>query len=276
MQTITPSEQSTQIHFKAGDTIMEQGDMGECAYIIEDGVVEILISTASGHRQFVGTRGKGTMIGEMAIVDNAPRTATVRAVEDCTLLEITKDDFTRRLQSADPVLRMTAQVILTRYRDMLARVAIHGENTNWPPAEALELNYAGQTSAVENIKIANDFKNALSRSDITLHYQPIIDLKAAKIAGFEALMRWTHEERGFISPGVFIPIIEDSGFIVEASQWALKEACKALRRIEDRTGHKNDMFMSVNFTSHDFASDDFVNAVYTTISQSDVAPSSFI
>ncbi len=71
---------------------------------------------------------------------------------------------------------------------------------------------------------------------------------------------------------MFIPIAEQSGLIVEASRWALRESCKALRRIESRAGYENELFMSVNFSSSDFASDNFVEAVYNTISESDVQP----
>lgn len=123
---------------------MRQGDKGESAYIIEEGVVDILIEKPDGSAQSVGTRGKGAMIGEMSLVDKAPRSATIKAIEDCKLLEITAEDFTRRLANADPVLRMTTQVILTRYRDMLTRADIMGESNNWPPPESLELNYVEQ------------------------------------------------------------------------------------------------------------------------------------
>jgi diguanylate cyclase len=261
---------NTQKSFKSGEIIMRQGEPGETAYIIESGKVEIAIKRPDGQSQTVGTRGPGAMIGEMALVDNAPRTATVTALENCTLLEIDKEDFSRRLQSADPVLRMTIQVILTRYRDTLTRANISNEGRNWPPVEMVELNYAEQTSAVEGIKIANDFKIALEKKELSLHYQPIINLQNGKIVGFEALMRWQHPQKGFISPLVFIPIAEKSGLIIQASQWALRESCQALTRIEGRTGHKKELFMSVNFSSHDFAADNFVDTIYGIISETDI------
>ncbi|MCE7887241.1 MAG: EAL domain-containing protein [Alphaproteobacteria bacterium PRO2] len=258
--------------FKSGEVIMRQGDPGESAYIIESGRVEILVTGRNGKVQNVGTRGPGTMIGEMALVDNAPRTATVQAVENCVLLEITKEDFSNRLQKADPILRMTSQVILTRYRDTLTRAEISNESSGWPPVEAQELTYAGQTDAIESVKIANDFRTALEKKQLALHYQPIIDLQKGKVAGFEALMRWNHPERGYISPGLFIPIAEQSGLIVDASRWALREACMALKRIESRAGFSNELSMSVNFSSTDFASEDFIDTIYTTISETDVDP----
>ena len=261
---------NTKRSFKAGETILRQGDPGESAFIIESGRVEIIVEAPNGKIQKVGTRGAGTMIGEMALVDNAPRTATVKAIEDCVLLEITKEDFSGRLQKADPILRMTAQVILTRYRDTLTRADISRESSGWPPVEALELDYADQTDAVESVKIANEFRTALEKKQLSLNYQPIIHLKEGKIVGFEALMRWNHPKRGFVSPAVFIPIAEQSGLIVEASRWALREACTALKRISGRAGFVDELFMSVNFSSTDFASENFVDAIYTTLSETDV------
>lgn len=262
----------TQKIFAPGEIIMHQGEKGESAYIIEKGRVEIIVQKPDGKLQSFGTRGAGTIIGEMALIDNAPRTATVKAIEDCTLLEITQADFARRLDAADPVLRMASQVILTRYRDMLTRAEITNDGQHWPPAEAVELNYAEQTNAVEKIKMANEFQVALAQKQLSLHYQPIIDLRTKQVAGFEALMRWFHPEKGQIFPDKFIPIAEESGLIVEASKWALEESCQALKRIEGRTGHENDLFMSVNFSSSDFASDNFVETIYNIISKTDVLP----
>lgn len=258
--------------FQAGEIIMRQGDVGECAYIIENGRVEILLEKADGSVQRVGTRGAGTIIGEMALVDNEPRIATIKAMEECSLLEITKDDFTRRLQTADPVLQITAQVILTRYRDMLTRASILNDDSAHPTPEQLERGYIEQANAVETIKMANEFRAAIGTDQLSLHYQPIMNLNSGQVDGFEALMRWNHPEKGPISPAVFIPVAEDSGLIVEASRWALREACRALKRIEGRVGLDRELFMSVNFSTADFAEENFLDQLYTILSETDVAP----
>ncbi|MBK9584437.1 MAG: EAL domain-containing protein [Alphaproteobacteria bacterium] len=258
--------------FKAGETILKQGEAGDSAYIIEEGKVEIKFKDAEGRERVLGTRGANAMIGEMAIIDNAPRTATIVALEDCKLLEITQHDFSRRLESADSVLKMATQVILTRYRDTLTRAEIWGERYQWPPAEMVELSYVEKADAVQTITIANEFKDALLTKFVQLYYQPIISLKTGEITGFEALMRWNHPKKGFISPAIFIPVAEESGLIIEASKWALREACHALKRIEAAVGMERKLYMSVNFSSADFSSDDFVTNVYNTISESDVAP----
>jgi len=212
----------------------------------------------------------GTIIGEMAIVDDAPRTATVRAIKDCKMLEITRDDFSNRLKSSDPVIQMISQVILTRYRDTLTRAEILGEGSTYPPPEMMERDFAAQTDVVESIKMANEFQSALENNDLQLYYQPIVNMKTGQVAGFEALMRWIHAEKGFISPALFIPIAEKNGLIVEASRWALGESCRALKRIENRIGRENSLYMSVNFSSTDFASENFLDHVYRILSESDV------
>lgn len=259
--------------FKAGDVIMQQGEKGTCAYIIEDGLVEILIERPDGKIQHVGTRGTGTIIGEMAIVDDAPRVATVKAVKDCKLLEITREDYGLRLRNSDPVIQMITQVILTRYRDTLTRAEILGESLSYPPPEAIERNYTAQTDVLESVRIANEFSEALHKGELSLHYQPIVDLAKGHVTGFEALMRWKHPEHGYISPGLFIPIAEKSGLIVEASQWALAEACSALKRIESVVHTAEPLYMSVNFSSHDFAESDFACKTLNTIRKTGVDPS---
>ncbi|HEY8189997.1 MAG TPA: EAL domain-containing protein, partial [Micavibrio sp.] len=191
-------------------------------------------------------------------------------VKDCKMLEITRDDFSRRLKSSDPILQMISQVILTRYRDMLTRAEILGDRSDYPPPEMREHNYTAQTDVVESIKIANEFQAALQNNALQLYYQPIVNFKTGKVDGFEALMRWNHPERGFISPGVFIPIAEKNGLIVQASRWALGEACQALKRIESRIGREENLYMSVNFSSTDFASENFLDHIYRILSESDV------
>ena len=259
--------------YKTGDVIMRQGDQGDTAYIIEKGMVEILIEKPNGTIQRVGTRGEGTIIGEMAIVDSEPRIATIKALEDCSLFEISKSDFHRRLKTSDPVIGIITQVILTRYRDMLTRSAILKETATYPTPEDLERGYLQQQNTMETIKLANDFRAAIGTDQLTLHYQPIMNLKTGHVDGFEALMRWNHPEKGPISPAIFIPIAEDTGLIIDASRWALREACRALKRIEGRAGYEKHLFMSVNFSSTDFAEENFLDHLYTILSETDVPAS---
>lgn len=120
--------------------------------------------------------------------------------------------------------------------------------------------------------LKNEFQTALNSGHLTLHYQPIVNMKTGALQGLEALMRWNHPVHGPISPGVFIPMAEETGLIIDASKWALKESCRALKRIEGRTGQNRNLFISVNFSARDFAEDSFLEDLYTIISASDVLP----
>ncbi len=262
--------------FKKGEVLIREGEKGDCAYIIDSGNVEILVHR-EGQLLQIGTRGAGSIIGEMAMVDDKPRTATIRALDDCSVIEISRDDFTRRVDSADPVIKMVMRVIMARYRDMIARTG----NLKIPPgqetaAEDAENSDENREIALSTIKIHNELKAALDRNELVLYYQPIIDLQNLKIAGFEALMRWKHPEKGMISPGIFIPVAEESGLIVDLSKWALGVSCDAVKQLQKAANPQlaahNPLFISVNFSVKDFSDSDFFKQVENTLDKKSTKP----
>ncbi len=121
-------------------------------------------------------------------------------------------------------------------------------------------------------ELAKEFQQAMLDRQLSLNYQPIVNMKNGLVCGFETLMRWYHPTRGAISPGIFIPVAEQSGLIVEASKWALKEAIHALKRLESHVGHNENIYMSVNFSPNDLAEESFLDEMYNVISASDVRP----
>ncbi|HSC05753.1 MAG TPA: EAL domain-containing protein [Steroidobacteraceae bacterium] len=88
------------------------------------------------------------------------------------------------------------------------------------------LFYAPQMNArvADQLKLENDLRNAIAHEQYVLHYQPRIDLASGKIVGMEALIRWKHPERGMVSPGEFIPVLEETGMILDVGRWALRRA----------------------------------------------------
>lgn len=261
-------------YYDVGDVIFHQNELAKNAFIIEEGEVEIMLETSSGKMIHLGTCGAGTIIGEMAIIDDKPRTATVKAITPCTLLEITRDDFQSRLQDCDPIIQMVTKVILKRYRNAIvqsdsSKQAYEGSKKTDP---ALDVGVVNDNQAVSQIRLGHEFMQGLANDHIKLYYQPIIDLQEKIVLGFEALMRWQHPERGFISPAVFIPILEKNKSIVQVSRWALSQSCRALKRIEERVKLPHKLFMGINFSAVDFAADDFVNNLNQTLSKEDVSP----
>ncbi len=253
--------------FEPGALIMRQGDIGENAYLIEEGQVEIFIVN-NGKEQILGHRGAGAIVGEMAIVDNKVRTANVRALAPSTLLAISREDFGRRLAHADPVMKMVMQVILARYRAVL-----HGTEAAQLSAEEAEKEGNISEKAFETIRMTHDFREAILGYQLRLHYQPIVNLLTNKVVGFEALMRWHHPVKGMISPAVFIPLAEDSGLIVHASRWALREGVYMMNRLKAEHGLAEPWFISLNFTGLDLAAEDFADNVAEALQGTGVHPS---
>jgi diguanylate cyclase (GGDEF)-like protein len=80
-------------------------------------------------------------------------------------------------------------------------------------------------AAAQRLSLENDLRRALQREEFYLHFQPQVDAATGRIFGNEALLRWQHPERGLVATSDFIPILEDSGLIVEVGEWVLKAAC---------------------------------------------------
>lgn len=88
---------------------------------------------------------------------------------------------------------------------------------------------AMHTRAVRLLQLETDLRRALERQELRLHYQPIVCLRTGSITGFEALVRWQHPLRGFVSPIEFISVAEDTGLIIPLGTWVMYEACRQLR-----------------------------------------------
>jgi len=84
-------------------------------------------------------------------------------------------------------------------------------------------------SAEERRSLEASLRKALGRDEMILHYQPVVDARSEKVVGFEALVRWNSAEHGFVSPGKFIPLAEDTRLIVPIGQWVMRQACHEAR-----------------------------------------------
>ena len=124
--------------------------------------------------------------------------------------------------------------------------------------------------AVERQSIEHSLRLAIEREEFVVHYQPKIDLASGVVIGAEALVRWIHPERGFLSPAQFIPIAEQSGLIVPIGRWVLREACRQMRTWRDAGLPL--LNMAVNISAVDLRDDEFLDHVLSVLEETGLDP----
>lgn len=115
--------------------------------------------------------------------------------------------------------------------------------------------------AVKEMTIESELRQALERKQFELYYQPIFDLTAMRLSGFEALIRWNHPERGMVGPGEFIHIAEETGLIVDIGQWVLKEATRTMKQWQKAHPDADGLTISVNISAKQFREAGLVESV---------------
>ncbi|MDF1608563.1 EAL domain-containing protein [Hoeflea sp. YIM 152468] len=133
---------------------------------------------------------------------------------------------------------------------------------------------AFRTVGSDRQRLESDLRRAVERNELTLVYQPIVELKDAEIAGFEALLRWEDPKRGTVPPSEFIPVAEASDLILELGMYSLKKAAEDLSQWRQAIG-EIPVFMSVNLSSAQLLKSDLCNDVIKMISASQGNPQHF-
>ena len=129
---------------------------------------------------------------------------------------------------------------------------------------------------LDRMRLVDDLRGAVDNKELTLFYQPIIDLQTQQLTGFEALVRWNHPTRGLIYPMEFIPLAEEHGLIYQIGAWILHEACRELKMIQVRYPSQPPLNMSINISSRQFSQQDLVGMLSGFLTETGVDPHSVI
>ncbi len=121
-------------------------------------------------------------------------------------------------------------------------------------------------SAEDRRVLEDDLRDALSKGELSLAYQPVVQANSNIVTGFEALIRWTHPERGAISPGLFIPIAEEANLIGALGEWALRQAC------DDAAKWPGMLRVAVNVSPIQFANEGLPKVVLNALANSGLKP----
>ncbi len=126
--------------------------------------------------------------------------------------------------------------------------------------------------ALKRLQLETDLHTAIQNQEFELYYQPIINLTTEAIIGFEALVRWISPHRGFVSPGAFIPVAEETGLIIPMSKWILETACAQMRSWQQQISNCESVVMSVNLSSRQFAQADLVEQIQQVLEVTGLKP----
>jgi diguanylate cyclase (GGDEF)-like protein len=126
------------------------------------------------------------------------------------------------------------------------------------------------TRAAKHLSMEADLRKALERGEFTLNYQPRLATEGMRVEAVEALLRWWHPQRGFVSPDEFIPLAEQNGLIVEIGDWVLREACAQARRWRDAGGPG--WQVAVNVSGVQFRDGSLVERVSRAIDAAGIEP----
>ena len=271
----TGGTETGRVAFSAGEQIFEGGEQGKHAYLIETGKVEIF-THYSGERVVLRILGPGDILGDMALLDNAPRSASAVAIDSTIATVITREQLAGRMKQADPVLRLLLNEMLARYRRELRRFkgqAVEEASHSVTPPLGIDVAHL---SAIDKIKMEGDLRDALDKAEFKLYVQPIIHVTTGHIAGFEALIRWFHSERGFVSPGDFIPVAEETDLIVPIGRWVMQEACRLLNLLQNAADTvqpgADPLFMSINVSGRQFSEPGFIEDASQIMENAGVDP----
>ncbi len=271
--------------FPAGTVLFDKGENRQCAFLIETGEVHIIGNDEGGDDRLLCVIGAGEIFGEMALIDNTPRTATAVTRTECEIFVIPRDSLHERVKGLDPIVSLLVSLLIERYRitrihlpesvkqdnagDFIKRISRYEKM----PEALLRLRNTEQQReiALKELKLEQKLRAGLEQRQFVPYLQPILDLATRRVAGFEALIRWNHPQRGMVFPDEFIPVAERTGVVQHLDRMMLEKACETLPALHEQTGDDS-LFISVNLSGINFETIDIVNSVRRTIMDSGVDP----
>ncbi|MCC3860101.1 putative bifunctional diguanylate cyclase/phosphodiesterase [Pseudemcibacter aquimaris] len=152
-----------------------------------------------------------------------------------------------------------------------AHLAMKKNNGSTSSTQTIIFNQEIQAQAARKIKLETEFREALDRNELELHYQPIVNMQNGLIMGFEGLSRWLNSSRGYISPLEFITIAEETGLIIKLGEWVTATACRDLKGWIDANPLASSLQKAVNVSSSHIISESVTPLVRDNLAQWDLS-----
>ena len=133
--------------------------------------------------------------------------------------------------------------------------------------------FSGELATTEDpLRLEMSLKQAIESGELYLEYQPMVLVRTQEIIGVESLVRWQHPDQGSLSPGHFIDIAERTGLIMPLGWWVLEESCRQLKTWQETIPKAENLFVSVNVSSQQFAQPDVLDRIKSILQRTGLAP----
>lgn len=244
--------------------------------------------------------GFGKAVGDQLLVEVANRVTSVKGVES-QASRLTGGEYALIVNGGLAVGRQAAAAVLKKLAEPLSMESLntrlsgsigvavypdHGSREKILGNAALAMRsvrasgggdyclFEPQMSVVvrEQAQLLSDLRAAMQKGEFQLYFQPKIDAHSLQVTAAEALLRWRHPERGFISPVVFIPLAEKHGLMGAIGNWVIEEACRHAARWRER-GLR--MRVAVNISGYQMREEDLVERIEATLRRSNLQPERF-
>lgn len=265
--------------FPAGTVLFEKGEARHCAFLIDKGEVHIFGNDEGGADKRLCVLGEGEIFGELALIDSAPRTARAVTASDAEIFVIPRDALQERVRGLDPIVSLLLSLLIERYRfsrlhlpesirqdqggeDLIKKISKYDRL----PDSLLRLRDSAQQreNARRELNLEQELRRGLENREFVPVLQPILKMPEGRIAGFEALIRWQHPEKGLLTPNHFIPVAERTGVVQQLDRMMLEKACEIMPTLP--CGDEP-LFISVNMSGINFGAVDIVQTVRHTLQQ---------
>ena len=274
LTSITQSESGEPFRrtFAAGTVIFQEGDPGDNAFIIEAGEVEITFQR-QGRRVRMATLGAGEIFGEMALIDDRTRSATATASTELSVVVVRRQQIQSVLRDADMTVRLLLEVLLGRFRSMQGRLDFRQEPEGGGSSSAPAQDDAHK-AAIDRLKLEQELQAAIDDDAFQMNYQPMVSLADGLVSGFEALIRWSHSERGFVPPNQFLNVAQRTDLIQAIDRWVVRTTIAAAARMGTTLIGKGvkPPRISINLSGPSFSDDTILNEIRSAVMINDVDP----
>lgn len=264
--------------YPKGSVIFREDDRRDNAYIVESGTVEIA-TTRNGKQVPLVRLGKGEVFGETALLGDGPRSATAIAVEDTEVFTISPRLLRDRVMGLDPLVGLLMSLLVNRYRQWRFVSPEVAENVG---AVAQDDSEEGSTlgadfmtelqqqknTALNELRMSQEIISAIDNREFVPYLQPIVSLRDKKLAGFEALIRWKHPERGMVPPDQFIPVAERTQVVRLLDMLMLRYICEMLPELQKTAG--SDIYVTVNLSGAYFDDNTIVDDIRHVLQETGV------